>query len=51
MDTEHCADFAIAHALLKHGEDVRSKLGFIRVTQITFSRYWQGNIEVEYMPS
>jgi hypothetical protein len=36
VDTEHCADFAIAYALLEHGEDVRSKLGFVRVTQITF---------------
>jgi hypothetical protein len=36
MDTEHCADFAIAYALLEHGEDVRSKLLFIGITQITF---------------
>jgi hypothetical protein len=36
MNTEHCANFAIAYALPEHGADGRSKLGFVGIAQITF---------------
>jgi hypothetical protein len=51
MDTEHCADFAVAHAAIAHSENISAELGFIEVAEVALGRSWQGNIEAEYMPS
>jgi hypothetical protein len=36
MDTERCADFAVAHNTFAHSKDFSAEASFIRVTQITF---------------
>jgi hypothetical protein len=36
MDTERCADFAVAHAVFSHSENINPELLFIWVSQISF---------------
>jgi hypothetical protein len=37
MDTQHCANLTIAHALLTHRQNISPKLIITRIAQITFS--------------
>ena len=50
MNVELPADFAIAHAMLKHTEDVSPKLLFVGISQTTFGGTRNGDVEAVDMP-